>query len=258
MLSPTFLAMTSRSRASCECASNQTAVSTARRRSRARMSGTIRIRGETARTKRPTSSTATSSRPTLLLPSAAASASSPSTISSDRGGRQPIRQPPTAPPSASTSPAVKWKERHSSALTWSWVHMYSTPGCPTRIDPAASSNDRPQLRYPKLPRRTYEREKSRRSSVKGLSAGDTPHRRPITEREDRSQEHGRLDVVSSRTRNPAVCETPREKGARDCQHCARATARSAAGMCDDGGPCSFVSQLVASTGRSYPGQAASR
>src|SRR5260370_102086 len=76
-------------------------------------------------------------------------------------GQQP-RRPPQAParqlsarsPIASTSSGASRKDRHSSPQTWSCVHMYSSPGWPTRIDPATSSNDRPRLRQPKLPLRT--------------------------------------------------------------------------------------------------------
>jgi hypothetical protein len=83
-----------------------------------------------------------------------AGASSPSTINSDSGGALPIRQASARSPIASTSSGPKKNDRHSSPQTWSWVQTYSSPGWPTRIDPATSSKKRPRLWQPKLPLRT--------------------------------------------------------------------------------------------------------
>src|SRR5439155_1245796 len=95
-----------------------------------------------------------SPKPTSLRPSAAACASSPSTINSGSGGALPIRQASARSPIACTSSGPKKNDRHSSPQTWSWVQTYSSPGWPTRIDPATSSKKRPWLRQPKLPLRT--------------------------------------------------------------------------------------------------------
>ena len=70
----------------CELASIHSAVSTARRRSRAASGPALRGLPETTSTKRLASTWPISSRPMSLLPSAAACASSPSTISSGSGG----------------------------------------------------------------------------------------------------------------------------------------------------------------------------
>ena len=73
----------------CEWASIQSAVSTARRRSRAGGFSGRRVRPAGESTRRPASSSPTSSTPIALRPVAAACASSPSTIMSARGGRHP-------------------------------------------------------------------------------------------------------------------------------------------------------------------------
>ena len=91
-LMPAWAAASSRSIGSCEWASIHSAVSTARRRSRAAFGPALRGLPETTSTKRLASTCPTSSRPMSLRPSAAACASSPSTISSGSGGAEPICQ----------------------------------------------------------------------------------------------------------------------------------------------------------------------
>src|SRR5262249_51167766 len=68
------------------------------------------------------------------------------------GAAPPPPRPPAAPPPIdSASSGASWKDRHSSPQPWSWVQTYSSPGWPTRIEPATSSNDSPRTVYPKLP-----------------------------------------------------------------------------------------------------------
>ena len=153
-LMPACAAASSRSIGRCEWASIQSAVSTARRRSRIAAFIGFAARPATTSTKRPANSCPTSSRPISLLPSAAACASSPSTINSPSGGTEPIRHTSARSPMVSTSSGSRKNDRHSSPQTWSWVQVYSSPGWPTRIDPATSSWKRPRLWQPKLPLRT--------------------------------------------------------------------------------------------------------
>jgi hypothetical protein len=89
-----------------------------------------------------------------LLPSAAACASSPSTINSPSGGAEPICQISLASLIASTSSGLKKNDKHSSPQTCSWVQVYSSPGWPISTDPATSSLNLPRQCRPKLPLRT--------------------------------------------------------------------------------------------------------
>src|SRR6266545_2403371 len=133
---------------SCACASIQSAASTARRRSSARAPETdgAGVRPDARSTNRAASSIPISSRPVSLDPAMAACASSPNTISSGRGGSAADRQIALLPPITSTSAGASLKDTHTSPWTWSCVHTYSSPGRPTRTDPATSSNDRPPER----------------------------------------------------------------------------------------------------------------
>ena len=80
----------------------------------ARPSGSALCARRRARRSAPRAAMPTSSRPTSLAPSAAACASSPSTISSGSGGTPPVRQTSGRPPIASTSSGASWNDRHSS------------------------------------------------------------------------------------------------------------------------------------------------
>jgi hypothetical protein len=61
------------------------------------------------------------------------------------------------------------------------VHIYSSPGYPTRKEPAINSNDLLPTRHPKLPFLTNESEKPWCHSANGLSFGFAEHRQSVTD-----------------------------------------------------------------------------
>ena len=197
----------SRSIGSCERASIQSAGSTARRRSRAPAVGAARASGP----RRPRrSAPRTACRPRRARrrcrPRPTACASSPSTISSGSGGTAAGAPDLGATADRSTSAGASWNDRHSSPTTCSCVHTYSSPGWPTRSEPAPARTPRrardsrscPCARTADRSRRAARRT-ARRRRVRRRSGSRSPRAR----RSARASSPARLRIAAPRREQPA-------------------------------------------------------
>ena len=111
---------------------------------RAGAGGGCASRPETTSTKRAANNMPTSSRPTSLRPRRPPARARRAPSARAAAARRRCARPRARSPIVSTSSGASWNDRHSSPRTWSCVQTYSSPGWPTRIEPATSSNDSPR------------------------------------------------------------------------------------------------------------------